>query len=203
ELVAFVTVNGTLALADGATLGNGTSGTGTLIVDGTLTTLGDQTFGGTLTDNGTVNGEALGETLTLNGATEVTNLATLNIVSTLDIGSGGSLTMDDGSLFGAGTGTLIVDGTLTTLGDQTFGGTLTDNGTVNVEGLGETLTLNGATEVTNLATLNIVSTLDIGSGGSLTMDDGSLFGAGTGTLIVDGTLTTLGDQTFGGTLTDN
>ena len=66
----------------------------------------------------------------------------LNIVSTLDVGAG-TLTMAAGSSFGAGTGTLQVDGTLTTLESLSFAGTLTDNGTVNVEGTGKTLTLAG------------------------------------------------------------
>ena len=187
---------GTLTMAAGSSFG---AGTGTLQVDGTLTTLESLSFAGTLTDNGTVNVEGTGKTLTLSGATDTIN-GVLNIVSTLDVGAG-TLTMAAGSSFGAGTGTLQVDGTLTTLESLSFAGTLTDNGTVNVEGTGKTLTLSGATDTIN-GVLNIVSTLDVGAG-TLTMAAGSGFGAGTGTLQVDGTLTTLESLSFAGTLTDN
>src|ERR1700738_1702068 len=125
--------------------------------------------------------------------------------------------MAAGAAFGTGTGTLLVDATLTTNNAGTldtatalsFGGTLTDTGTLNIA--------TGILELTGLSnSVSSTGKLDIASGatldldGTLTMAAGAAFGTGTGTLLVDGTLTTnnagpLHSATalsFGGTLTD-
>src|SRR6202023_414221 len=131
---------------------------------------------------------------------------TLNIASgaTLDLDS--TLTMQSGSLFGAGTGTLSIDtsGKLITQADLKFAGTLTDNGLVDIQS--NTLELTATTDtVGSSGTLNIASGATLDLDGTLTMQSGSLFGAGTGTLSIDtsGKLITQADLKFAGTLTDN
>src|SRR3984893_7805574 len=113
--------------------------------------------------------------------------------------------MRTGTLFGAGTGTLSLDttGKLITQADLTFNGTQTDAGLVDVQS--HILELTATTNtVTGTGTFNIASGATVDLDGTLTMQTGSLFGAGTGTLSLDttGKLITQADLTFNGTLTD-
>src|ERR1700738_5011856 len=112
--------------------------------------------------------------------------------------------MAAGAAFGAGTGTRLVDGTRTTNNAGTldtatalsFGGTLTDTGTLNIA--------TGILELTGLSnSVSSTGKLDIASGatldldGTLTMAAGAAFGTGTGTLLVGGTLATNKDERGG------
>src|SRR5439155_1087178 len=201
---ATVDLDGTLTMQTGSLFG---SGTGTLSIDttGKLITQADLSFAGTLTDNGLVDVQS--HTLELTATTDmVGSSGTLNIASGATVDLDGTLTMQTGSLFGAGTGTLSIDttGKLITQADLSFAGTLTDNGLVDVQS--HTLELTATTDtVGSSGTLNIASGATVDLDGTLTMQTGSLFGAGIGTLSIDttGKLITQADLSFAGTLTDN
>src|SRR5437667_4843590 len=114
--------------------------------------------------------------------------------------------MQTGSLFGAGIGTLSIDttGKLITQADLSFAGTLTDNGLVDVQS--HTLELTATTEtVGSSGTLMIASGATVDLDGTLTMQTGSLFGAGIGTLSIDTTGRSEERRVgkLAGTLTDN
>jgi hypothetical protein len=168
-------VSGTVEVDTGSTIdfeGSTLSG-GTLTVKGVFDSTGVSTFNGvTVNDSGVL--DVVAGTLTADAGTSiaVSNGGTLEIDASakLEISSAGVLTMAPGSTFGAGTGTLQIDsgGTLDSNGLQSFAGTLTDYGTVDVQT--GTLTLSGSItgtfgsklEISNGANLEIGTSFSTG-----------------------------------------
>src|SRR2546423_11379071 len=85
-----------------------------------------------------------------------TTLFRSNIASGATLDLDGTLTMQSGSAFGLGTGTLVVDGTLITQADLTFGVGMADNWTPDARLHRMQLSASSNT-VANGGTLNIAS----------------------------------------------
>jgi fibronectin-binding autotransporter adhesin len=182
---AAVNNTGTLSAGSGGSINwiggtnSGTlgSGSGALSVSGTVTNTG-----------GTINGGAGGATVTatVNGGTITGMIAGTGGTFINVLFNGASLT--DGSITGAGN---------TATGTNTFGGAITNSGTLTINS--GVSTIAGAGEISGSGTVTVAGgTLDIASGGELT-GSGSVLDETSGTVTLSGTLAVTTANLMGGT----
>ncbi len=203
-----VDAGATLTVGDSAdifigTLGNGSSGGGTVVIGPTsaaaylsITPATSTTFSGSFSGLGSLELSNTSTTLTLTGASNGGNIGTIGGDLTLCNCFGGGLTIDGGALTvnGLGQGVLVNGGTLSVVN----GGTLQDNAdllvasTMVVSGSGSSVTVNGVTGVGIFAGGNVT----ISNGGRLNSVGGaeidSFFDAASVTVTGSGSTWTVG-----------
>ena len=192
-----ISADGTVSFDD-VTVTN-TDGTITVAAESALDLSGATIIGGTITDNGTID---------VSGNSTINDGADLN-GGGVTLASGVTLTLDNDTVTGttftdtASGAVLSVDGgdTLTVSGATISGGTITDDGTIDVSG---DSTINGGADLNG-------GGVTLASGVTLTLDNDTVTGttftdtASGAVLSVDGsdTLTVSGVTISGGTITDD
>jgi hypothetical protein len=200
--------SGALTLSGGTTLtlGGNLSSSGTLTIDSgtTLDVNGSLSLsGGSLTNDGSITLDGTGNwsSGTIGGTGTLDNAGTLTLSggTTLtlggDLGNSGTLTINSGT-------TLDVNGSL-----SQSGGSLTDNGTITLDGTGSwssgTIGGSGTLENTGTLTLSGGTTLTLGgnlsSSGTLTIDSGTTLDVNGGLTLSGGSLTNNGTLSLDGT----
>lgn len=190
---------GTMLIVDGATID-----AGTVAILGTL-----ELDGASLIENGTLNNSG---TVNVKGTVEFAHETISNTSSgTIKVLANGWLTIDQGSSV-TNNGNVAVDasGKLAVNGAMISGaGTVTDNGEIDLTGnavlSGGILKNNAAFNVSgtgnalNDETVSNAGTIEVLTGGALTIDQGSTVDNASGNFIVDGNaLLTLDDATISG-----
>jgi hypothetical protein len=169
-----------LAVANGGSLTVDSTGTLLFNTTGSNITVGS---GGTLTNNGTINLEAAGETLTVTGTTTNASGATLNI-------EGGSAATFTGNVTNSGTFQTGFSGGSNTV---TVTGTFTNNAGANLEleGNGDAMSVNALTNFGTL-TLDSGTTFTITGGGNGVTDvaAGTTYNIGGSFNVKNGSTTT-------------
>ncbi len=200
----FTVQTGASATTDATTVAAGSTGTTT--IDGTLTSATTTIDGGTVNIGGTLDSATTdlnGGSLDISG--ELINGTALNIggAGEFTVQTGATATTDATTVAAGSTGTTTIDGTLTSAT------TTIDGGTVNIGG-----TLDSATTDLNAGSLDISgelingTALNIGGAGEFTVQTGAtatttattLAAGSTGTVDIDGTLSSGNTTVNGGTV---